>query len=213
MNAECRIAKIEWTVWARRDQSFDLRHSRFAIRSSFTLIELVVVLALMSTAFGLVVFRLDGFTEVGRLRSAGGQLAAWVGLAQSEAVVSGVPRLVRYDLDTARLVIHSPTSRVASWSWDEGAPFDIGGGVHVQRVVREHPPISQTHEASSSVRVDPEGRFPAHAVVLALHERVAVLILRAFAEPRLVLAARPPQAQEFDLLLSELAGDEYQTKR
>lgn len=213
MKVDRRMTTVEWNRGRARSSSFGHWQSAIGHRLSFTLIELVVVMALMSTALGLVVFRLDGFTETGRVRSAGAQLAAWVQLSQSEAVVSGVPRLLRYDLDTSRLVLHKPASRNGSWSWDDGAAFEVGGGVQIQRVVREGAVTSDPHEDASSVRIDPEGRIPSHAVVLALHERFAVLILRSFAEPRLVLRAKLPQAQAFDLLLTELALEEDPTKR
>lgn len=213
MNVEYRIANVEWRRLRRHSSSFAIRYSAFDIRSSFTLIELVVVLALLSTALSLVVFRLDGFSDAGRLRSAAAQLAAWVRLAQSEAAAAGVPRLLRFEQDSSRLVLHKPALRYGAWNWDEGASFELGDGVRIQRVVGEGTLAGSTHDSASKVRIDSEGRVPSHAVVLALHDRYAVLILRPFTEPRWVLTANPPQAREFDLLLTELALEENSTNR
>ncbi len=216
------MTNVEWRVgrtgagqnqFVILDSAFDNRQSKIDILPAFTLVELVVVLALMSTALGLVVLRLDGFSDHGRLRSTAGQLAAWIRLAQTEAKVSGVPRLIEYDFEEGRVTLHKPRIQKGAWAWDDGVKYDTGTAVRIERVVDESQSAMKDTRGVCDVRVGPDGRFPTHALVVALHDRCAIVVLRSFEEPRVVFASRLPQAREFDLLMLELARDEDEKTR
>jgi type II secretion system protein H len=222
MNDELRMTNGEWKdgrtggaqgPFASLNPAFDNRKSTIDIPRAFTLVELVVVLALMSTALGLVVLRLDGFSDRSRLRSAAGQLAAWVRLAQTEAKVSGAPRLIEYDPDNGRVTLHKPRAQKGVWAWDDGVKYDTGTAVRIDKVVGEGQLALQDQRGAYDVHVGPDGRFPTHALVLALHDRYAVIVLRSFEEIRVVFASHPPQAREFDILMLELARDENEKTR
>ncbi len=193
--------------------AFDNRKSTLEIRPAFTLVELVVVLALMSTALGLVVLHLDGFSDGSRLRSAAAQMAAWVRLAQTEAKVSGMPRLIEYDSGNGWVTLRKPRIQKGSWAWDDGVKYDTGTAVRIERVIGETQSAMQDQRGPYEVHVSPDARFPMHALVLALHDHWAVVVLRSFEEPKIVFTSRPPQAREFDILTVELARDENEKTR
>ncbi|MBN2490593.1 MAG: hypothetical protein JXQ29_07075 [Planctomycetes bacterium] len=65
----------------------------------FTLIELVIILALLVIASGFTLMNLEGVTDAGRLRSAGQQLADHLMFARGVAIFGGQPVYVYYDLD------------------------------------------------------------------------------------------------------------------
>jgi prepilin-type N-terminal cleavage/methylation domain-containing protein len=76
------------------------RHPGRASRAEgFTLIELIIVLAVLSVATGFVLLNVDGMTEQGRLRAAGRELAGHLKYARAFAVMSGKPIYFYYDLD------------------------------------------------------------------------------------------------------------------
>ena len=68
-------------------------------RAGFTLIELIIVLAILVVGSGFAILKLDGVTHEGRLRAAGRKLANNLKFARSCALVSGKPIYVYYDLD------------------------------------------------------------------------------------------------------------------
>jgi general secretion pathway protein H len=67
--------------------------------AGFTLMELIIVIALLVVASGFVIMNLEGVTAKGRLRKAGRDLAAHLRYARNFAVLSGKPIYVYYDLD------------------------------------------------------------------------------------------------------------------
>lgn len=65
----------------------------------FTLMELIIVIALLVVASSFVILNLEGVTAASRLRKAGRDLAGHLRYARSFAVLSGKPIYVYYDLD------------------------------------------------------------------------------------------------------------------
>lgn len=171
-------------------------------RASFTLLELLAVVTLMSVAVGFATLRLDGLGDTGRLRGAAGQIASILRLTQAVARTSGEPRLVEYVQDDASLIVHAPTRTDDSWQWSTGQPYPLAGGVRIDRLLIEGATDSERHDRQ--VRLRPDGHYLAHAVVLVLHGRYAVLVVRSFEAPRCVMLDHAPQAASFDLLLLEL---------
>ncbi len=68
-------------------------------RDGFTLVELIIVLAILVIGSGFVILNLDGVTRDGRLRAAGRELANRLKFARGFAIGSGKPIYVYYDLD------------------------------------------------------------------------------------------------------------------
>lgn len=68
-------------------------------RRGFTLIELVVVLAIIVLGSSFAILNLQGVTRAGRLRGAARNLASHLKFARSAAILSGKPVYVYYDLD------------------------------------------------------------------------------------------------------------------
>ncbi len=179
----------------------------------FTLLELMVVVTLMAVAVGLTVFRLDGLTETSRLRSGAAQLDALLRLTTTQARTSGQPRRVEYLRERDRVVVHAPRREGERWRWDEGAEYRIGTGIQVHRVLREGDGDMEAEKGDHTVRIGADGRCPAHAVILKLHDRYAVILLggpggvRESGEAggaRLVLLEARPQATRYEHLLIEL---------
>lgn len=175
----------------------------------FTLIELMVVTALMSIAVSMAVFRLDGLSDSGRLRSTASQLASVVRQAQMQACTSGSPRLIEYAVDGARITLHSPKQSEGSWRWDSGLEYTVLGGVRIDRILVEGSDgdVSSrggTEEDVLNIRIGPDGRYIAHAVVLTVHDRWAAVVLRHVEQPWHILLESKPSATSFDLLMLDL---------
>ena len=68
-------------------------------RAGFTLMELIIVLAVLVVATGFVLINIDGMTAAGRLRKAGRDLAGQLKFARGFAIIAGKPVYVYYDLD------------------------------------------------------------------------------------------------------------------
>lgn len=67
------------------------RPNRFSGRAGLTLMELVIVLAVLSVMLGLALPRLTGANPAGDLRAAGRRLAGVINLARSQAVTTASP--------------------------------------------------------------------------------------------------------------------------
>ena len=67
--------------------------------SGFTLLELIIILAIIVIASGFAIINLEGVTGSGRLRSAGRTLANHLVFARGTAIVTGKPIYIYYDLD------------------------------------------------------------------------------------------------------------------
>lgn len=122
-----------------------------ARRAGFTLIELVVVLAILVIATSFVLLRLDGVTAEGRLRSAAREMAGTIRYARSFAVMSGKPSYLYYDL-TSNCYYVSRTY----YGDDPGAPGyvelrDVEYAWEMPRSVRLHSVTSAGHVAETDV--------------------------------------------------------------
>lgn len=172
--------------------------------AAFTLLELLIVVTLMMAAVGMTVFRLDGLSDTSRLRSAAMQMASLLRLTQTQARTSGSPRLVEYAIDSDRVLVRAPQMQDDVWEWDAGVEYLTVTGVHVQRVLVEGAGEETEPDKKFSIRVRPDGRYRAHAIVLMLHDRWAVAVARDLAEPRCLLLDSEPHATTFELLMLEL---------
>jgi Tfp pilus assembly protein FimT len=92
-NVECRMD-------SSRHSSFVIRHSqvtRQSRRNAFTLIELILILAVLIIAVSFVAPHLSGFFRGRTLKSEGQQIVALMHQGQSRAVSAGVPMVLWFD--------------------------------------------------------------------------------------------------------------------
>src|ERR1700749_3458803 len=90
-NDKCRMAN-------RRHSSSVIRHSQRA----FTLVELILVMALLVVAVSFVAPNLSGFFRGRALKSEGKQIIALMHQGQSRAVSGGVPMVLWFDPQTQK---------------------------------------------------------------------------------------------------------------
>lgn len=173
-------------------------------RQAFTLLELLVVISLMMVAIGMAAFRMDGLTDSSRLRSGATQLISLVRLTQTQARAAGEPRQVEYRLGSDRIVVHSPQENDGTWTWDQGLEYIASTGVQIKGVLIEGNNEYSQDANKWAIRVGPDGRHRAHAVILEIHGRYAVVVLRRVGAPRCVFPEEAPHATSFELLMLEL---------
>jgi len=175
---------------------------------AFTLVEVMVVVALMSLAVTLAVTRLDGLTTRGRLESATRRLEAWFRMAMDDARTTGTPRTVVYAADPPRFTIRRPVEAVGGvWRWGNDQMFELIGGVCIDRVLLEtpHGDGSSQEWQETTIRINGSGGFAAHAVILRAAGAWMVLDHMTPSESRIVEVQERPDAVTYDLLRLELA--------
>ena len=172
-------------------------------RFGFTLIELVVVVSLMCVTVGMVVFRLDGVSDRGRLRSTATQMAVLLRLAQTQARTSGVPRLMRYHPSSDRVSIHVPAEREGVWDWNEGLEFLTATGAGIERVLIEGHHLDG-EEDRPAIRIGADGRYPNHVVILSTPALQAIVVARGAEDIRCEFLASPLEGISYELLVLEL---------
>ena len=156
-----------------------LRASRPARRGGFTMVELLVVIALIAIAAGAVSLALRD-SSANRLEREAARLAALLESARAEARASGLP--VRFEL--------------AAPNASDGAQFRFVGLPPSSRLP-DHwldPEVTAEIVGARALVLGPEPLLPAQQVVLRLHEQRLVLAtdgLGAFAPTTGVGSATP----------------------
>ena len=105
----------------------------------FTLVELVMVVAIVMLAASAVVVNLDAVLPQARIESSARELSATLASARASSIAQGLPYRLEYDLDRG-----NPRFRVA-------LPFQAGGGIATddeQRVYTDWKPLPE------GVRID-----------------------------------------------------------
>jgi len=137
----------------------------------FTLIEVMVVLALIATTFTVGVVYLNGAAEGARLRSDGQRLATFLEIASDRSAVSAQPLWLVYDLERravhlARRPAPSPEADRDDWRLTT---------LHLDRPVRIEsvalPGVEPNDEKTMRVRLLGEGLLPDHEVTISDGER------------------------------------------
>lgn len=163
-----------------------------------------MVVAIIGMAATLLVVQLGGFSDTARLRAAASHVDRALHLARSEARISGMPRLLEYDPGGA-LRIMTPRLSARTWTWDDGVVLPGPRGVRVQRLIM-HDPVETGGADAPSVRIASTGRVPPHAVIMAVHERCAIVSCASAAHCDVRLALDEPTARTLDHLELELAS-------
>ena len=149
------------------------------LRVGFTLVELVVVVALMAVAVGMVVVRLDGLTDRGRLRAACARVAAIDSLARTQALASGQPRCIAYRTDEAHAAVRRPKIEGRRLTWIEGEPLQLGHHASVEAVAIEGVAATATpSDKDCVVRIRSDGSSASYVVVVTTggHRWAAVVV-------------------------------------
>ncbi|MCP4589433.1 MAG: hypothetical protein GY842_01685 [bacterium] len=147
-------------------------------RPSFTLVELLVVLVLMSMAVGLSVAGLDGVSQCGRLSSALGQIAALDALARTQASCDGQPRWLGLVKGTGHCTLRHPELIDGQWRWSSSAPLIIGDGVTVRGLVVEGGASSRAlPDGEPGVRIRADGTSETYAVVVGAGDNGAAVVI------------------------------------
>lgn len=101
-------------------------------RISFTLIELMVVVTLITIAIGWATVDLQGVSERTRLRAAATQIGAVHRMAAMAASTSSLPRRMRWDSRSCRVA--KPVFKNGEWAWGSEVRFDLVDRVRIRSV-------------------------------------------------------------------------------
>ncbi len=173
-------------------------------RGAFTLVELLVVLALTAAAATMAVVGLDGVSRTARLRATGNQLISISQLASSEARMSGAPRLVTYLANRSSVVVSKPHRSEEGIMWDQGEAWDLTSNVRIERILVEGQDPSEGSEDETSIRVRTNGSMLRHAMILDAADRFAVVRMGGTSSAEVRLLSRRPTSTTYELLEIEL---------
>lgn len=153
-----------------------------APRGAFSLIELVMVVALLAVMLALTAGSMDGMLPEYRLRGEARKVGAEMARAKGEALASGRDVYLGYDLNRGKMWL---------WVWREtpveertaGEP-DVGWIVHLEEDLRPGVHITNVifgtrrtvTEGTAMVRVSPMGTADQHIVNLVSDEGQAVSV-------------------------------------
>lgn len=133
------------------------RHGARAIQAGFTLIELIVVLAIVAIAAAMVVVRGAPISPSSQARLAANEVAGALQSARSEALVTN--RSVAFTLDTA-------TRR---YRWGQQAEHALSGDLQLALLTGREQLVSKS---AGFVRFDPDGGSSGGRVTIAGGDRV-----------------------------------------
>jgi len=137
--------------------------------TGFTLLELVIIVAIIVIASGFVILNLEGVTSSGRLRSAGRTLANHLVFARGTAIVVGAPVYIYYDLDENKYYMTrryygeergAPRHEELRYTEDE---WDFPRGVRLHSVVSV---VKKSERGIERFEMTPFGACVSHCVYL-----------------------------------------------
>ena len=147
---------------------------------AFTLIELMLALALCGLFMVMVTFKLDGLTSQSRLNAAGREIAKAVLLARSEAATKGAQHAVLYNLDENwyRVLLPSSFGLLNSSPEDTAKALSksyLPKGVSLKKIIVGSSEIRE--EGSATITVSSRGFVTPHEVLL-VNERKSEILLK-----------------------------------
>lgn len=130
----------------------------------FTLLELMLTLAILGLIFGISTVGLDAVTPSSQLNAEARQLASTLALAYNRAAVLGTSVAIRYDLDhnSYGMVIPSPRDPKQK---QPGKMWKLGSGVVYEDITVAD--YKTQKQGWIEIKISPLGYVPAHAVHLA----------------------------------------------
>jgi type II secretion system protein H len=102
-------------------------------RTGFTLLELMLVAALLAIAVGVATLNVHGMTDQARLQVTASQIGAVYRLAMCEAARSGRPRVLTFDRHGC--AVKKPVYNEGQWAWSLAPQFELVSGVSVVKVL------------------------------------------------------------------------------
>ena len=181
-------------------------HTTVLPTPAFTLVELTVVLTLMFTFVATAALQLDGFSASGRLHSTARQIASFHTLARIEAISSGRPRLLGYEVEGHRCRIREPHYDGFHWAWSEGALFHLTTRVRLVRLLIADRELTSQGQEPWTVRINSDGTSSNYAFVLAIGERSLALIMDGVTGSGRIVKGVDPDTTD----LASLIGSEYE---
>ena len=103
-----------------------------AMRTGFTLLELLVVAALLTVAVGVATLNLHGMSDQARLQAAATQVGAVYRLAVCEAARSDRPRVLQFD--RCACMVGKPAHREGVWIWSFAPRIELVSKVRILKV-------------------------------------------------------------------------------
>ena len=97
--------------------------------SSFTLLELIVVVTLLTIAVGFATVNLRGFSDRARLHAAATQIGSFYRVARLSALRSGMPCVLRFNRRECTLA--TPNEQEGQWVWSDESQITLVGKVGI----------------------------------------------------------------------------------
>jgi len=140
-------------------------------RRGFTLVELIVVLALIGIIFGIAVPRVENLTPKYAMRSAARSIASTLEYIRSQAVYQGKTFAILYDLKRNMYIpVFAPPEYEPDLPfelWPRGEPQSLPTLVRFHSIIRADNSIFQVADTDQvPIRIDPMGASGSHVVVL-----------------------------------------------
>jgi prepilin-type N-terminal cleavage/methylation domain-containing protein len=135
-------------------------------RRGFTLIELIVVMAIVATILMMVTLRLDGMTPKYALRAAAREVGATIDLARGTSAGRGVMTGIEYNVDQGVYTLYGPAHDGTPGLFPVGAPRTLPAGVRFRGVYAHAKGQSAQGSGVLQVRFDPLSLGGSHIVYL-----------------------------------------------
>ncbi|MFA4986105.1 MAG: prepilin-type N-terminal cleavage/methylation domain-containing protein [Candidatus Brocadiia bacterium] len=133
--------------------------------SGFTLIELSLVVALMAVTLVVIVSNMDSLIPATKINADARRVASFIETAFSQAVATGSPVLVVYDLDEQCYFLALPNNDTDEdpYKMNHTSPLYLPSGVKFVKIFLGDEPVRR---GVVMVRVQPTGRLRAHSIFI-----------------------------------------------
>jgi prepilin-type N-terminal cleavage/methylation domain-containing protein len=137
---------------------------------AFTLLELMVVLALMALTVGVTTVGMAGASDEARLLSAFDRIFASHHLARCEAAYSGRPRLLQ--IEATSVTVRKPIIEEGRFVWSTPPGISVGSGVRVLKVALSNSRTRYKTAGPWSLVVSPGSDVAAYSLTIELGTRL-----------------------------------------
>lgn len=138
---------------------------------AFTLIEMMVVTALMGLIVATASVGMSGFTEAGRWRAATSQIDAANRQARLEAWSTGIPRRIVGLAGSSRILLQRPRKSDEGWVWTLSRRFELPRGTRIESIVLRN------GTRTDSIRIGSDGAGMDFGCVLRRGDRMAAVVI------------------------------------